>query len=227
MWQSRWLCASALLVLSTADARGGMTSSSGGSGWWPAAAWYIGSPSHALRRHGRDLALDCNEERRYLTEVIGSIVGQYAGEDLAGTGIDGEMELASGPARPIMLLLIPVAFNSVRPVLSITRCSGPCGTTWNKLSKSAVAVAECGVVRNAHFLPEQPKHARGEALGLAQGKVKASRGISINSIAASECQAHPSGVARRGACHPATASSSSQRVGSSRRRSPAAWADQF
>jgi hypothetical protein len=57
--------------------------------------------------------------------------------------------------------------------------------------------------------------------------VNASRGISINSIAASECQAHPSGVARRGACHPATASSSSQRVRSSRRRSPAAWAGQF
>jgi hypothetical protein len=38
-------------------------------------------------------------------------------------------------------------------------------------------------------MAEQSKYARGEALGLAQGKVKTSRSIKTNSIAASEYRA--------------------------------------
>src|SRR3954470_16269383 len=63
----------------------------------------------AVGRHGRDLALDLPEQRRHLTGIIDSIVGQHAGDELAGIGIDGDMELAPGPARPTVLLLVPLA----------------------------------------------------------------------------------------------------------------------
>src|SRR3954447_24265505 len=39
-------------------------------------------------------------------------------------------------------------------------------------SKATAAAAQCGVVRDTQLLPEQPKDARGEAFGLAQGKVE-------------------------------------------------------
>src|SRR5215218_4594790 len=100
MWRSRRLCASASSVLGTAEARGGMTTSGGGSVHRLA---IIG----AVRRHGRDLALDRLEQCRHLTGVIGGVVGQEAGDDLAGIGADGEVQLAPGPARPAVLLRIP------------------------------------------------------------------------------------------------------------------------
>src|ERR671916_28612 len=59
-----------------------------------------------IRRHGRDLALDLPEQRRDLTSVVSGIVGQHAGDALASVGIDGEMQLAPGPARPAVLLLV-------------------------------------------------------------------------------------------------------------------------
>jgi hypothetical protein len=64
-------------VLGTADARGAVVP--------------------AVRRHGRDLALDHLEQRRHLTGVISGIVGQHAGDDLAGAGVDRNVELSAAP----------------------------------------------------------------------------------------------------------------------------------
>ena len=62
-----------------------------------------------VRHHGDDLALERLEQRRDLTGIIRGIVGQHAGDDLAGAGIDRDVELAPGPARPAVLLFIPLA----------------------------------------------------------------------------------------------------------------------
>src|SRR3954452_19159753 len=113
-----------------------------------------------VRHHGGNLALDRLEQRRHLTGVIGSIVGQDAGDDLAGAGIHGEVQLAPGSARPAVLLLIPLALaeqlqasavdhqvqRAVRDDLGL-----PPG-------KAAAAAAERGMVGNTQLLPEQPKH---------------------------------------------------------------------
>ena len=78
-------------------------------------------------------------------------------------------------------------------------------------------------VRDTQLLPEQPQDTRAQALGLAQGEVETRRSASTSSTAASEYQAWPPGVVRRGACHrpwpprPATAS------GHARRRSLASY----
>ena len=52
---------------------------------------------------------DLPEQGRHLTSVIGAVVGQHAGDDLAGVGVHGDVELAPGPARPAVLLLVPLA----------------------------------------------------------------------------------------------------------------------
>jgi hypothetical protein len=63
----------------------------------------------AVRRDARDLALDLVEQARHLTGVIGIVAGQDAGGDLAGRGIESEMELPPGPACPAVLRLLLLA----------------------------------------------------------------------------------------------------------------------
>ena len=53
-----------------------------------------------------DLALDLPEQGRQLAGVIGPVVGQHAGDDLAGVGVHGQVQLAPGPARPAVLLRV-------------------------------------------------------------------------------------------------------------------------
>jgi hypothetical protein len=55
-----------------------------------------------------DLALDLPEQGRHLTGIIGSIVGQHAGDDLAGVGVHG-------PSRQ--------AFQTETPCLRTSSCS--------------------------------------------------------------------------------------------------------
>src|SRR3954454_24507744 len=98
-----------------------------------------------IRRYGRDRALDLPEERRDLTSVV--------------SGIDGEMQLAPGPARPAVLLLIPLALaeelqagavdHQVHRAVRDDLRSAP--------RKATTAPARRCVVGNASFLPEQPK----------------------------------------------------------------------
>src|SRR5918995_1245087 len=63
--------------------------------------------------------------------------------------------------------------NSLRPVLSSSRCKGPCGTPCGRrLAKARPRRLRVGVVRNREIKPEKPEHAAGEALSLAQGQVE-------------------------------------------------------
>jgi hypothetical protein len=53
---------------------------------------------------------------------------------------------------------------------SAAMAASPC---WGSASGKATAAAtQCCVVGHAQFLPEQPQHARGESLSLAQGEVE-------------------------------------------------------
>jgi hypothetical protein len=53
----------------------------------------------------------------------------------------------------------------------MTRCIGPCGTALGR-HPAKLRLRRLSVVGDAQLLPEQPEHARGEALGLAQGEVE-------------------------------------------------------
>src|SRR3954453_9897548 len=84
------------------------------------------------------------------------------------------MQLAPGPSRPAVLLLILLALaeqlqagavdRQVRRAVRDDLRAAP--------SEATAAAAQCGVVRDTQLLPEQPKYTRSEALGLAQGKVE-------------------------------------------------------
>jgi len=100
-------------VLGTADARGrddnvrqwiGLVVGDGLVHWFPIIS--------AVRHHGGDRTLDCPEQRRHLARVIRGVVGQAAGDDFAGIGINGEVQLAPGTACPTVLLLVPLAFQT-------------------------------------------------------------------------------------------------------------------
>src|SRR3712207_7033428 len=94
--------------------------------------------------------------------------------DLAGLGIDGDVDLAPGPARPAMLLLVPLALaEQLQPGAvdhqmhrAVRDDLGP------PPGEAATTAGKRRVVGDAQLLPEQPKYARGEALGLAQGEVE-------------------------------------------------------
>jgi hypothetical protein len=55
----------------------------------------------------RDLALDLLEQDRHLASISGFLAGQHTRNDLAGLGVNGEMQLAPGPAGSAVLLVIP------------------------------------------------------------------------------------------------------------------------
>src|SRR3954453_20743642 len=84
------------------------------------------------------------------------------------------MQLAPGPSRPAVLLLILLALaeqlqpgavdHQVQRAVRDDLRAAP--------SEATAAAAQCGVVRDTQLLPEQLKYARGEAFGLAQGKVE-------------------------------------------------------
>ena len=63
----------------------------------------------AVRRYGRDHALDLPEQGRHLGRVVGVTLGQHVRRDLTSVGIDGEMKLAPLPPRTAALLGIPLA----------------------------------------------------------------------------------------------------------------------
>src|SRR3954454_15405715 len=112
-----------------------------------------------IRRYGRDLALDLPEQRRDLTSVVSGIVGQHGGDNLASIAVNGEMQLAPGPACPAVLLLIPLALaeelqpgaidHQVHRAVRDDLRPAP--------SEATAAAAQRCVVGNASFLPEQPK----------------------------------------------------------------------
>ncbi len=102
--------ASASSVLATADARGrdddaarriGLAARNG--------LVHRLAITHSVRSCGRNLALRPPEQRRHFAGVIGPIVGQHAGDDLASAGVHGEVQLAPGPPRPAVLLFVPLA----------------------------------------------------------------------------------------------------------------------
>src|SRR3954469_5679926 len=107
-----------------------------------------------VRCHGGDLALDLPEQRRDLTSVVSGIVGQHAGDNLASVGINGEMQLAPGPARPAVLLRIPLALaeqlqpgavdHQVQRAVRDNLRAAP--------SEATAAAAQCGVVRDTQLL---------------------------------------------------------------------------
>lgn len=125
-----------------------------------------------VRRDARDLALDLAEQARHLTSVIGLVAGQDAGGDLARIGVQREVELPPGAARPAVPSLLPLALpEQLQPGAVDQQVQGPMRhDPWPKSSEAAAAPAQGGMVRHAELEPEQAERAADEALGLAQGE---------------------------------------------------------
>ncbi len=78
-------------------ARGGITTSGGGSCCLLAIAWYQLAVVRAIRGEARDFAFNLLEQTWYLTSVVGTVVGQHVRDDFAGVCVDYEVELPPGP----------------------------------------------------------------------------------------------------------------------------------
>ena len=99
----------------------------------------------AVCGHGGDLALRLPKQRRHLGRVVGVALGQHVGCDLAGDSVHGEMQLPPSPARPAVLLCVPLTLpeqfqaclSSTRwivPAPAMTRGCRPANTRPRRLS---------------------------------------------------------------------------------------------
>ena len=99
------------------------------------------------------------EQCPHLTRVVSSVVGQHADDNLAGTGINADVELPPEPAGASMLLFIPLALAKQLEAGAIDHQVQR--AVWNgrgpASDKAAATAAERGVVWNAQLLPNQPK----------------------------------------------------------------------
>jgi hypothetical protein len=93
----------------------------------------IGSICH----HTRDLALDLREQDWHLSSIMHTVVGQLTGDDLASRGLNGQMELAPGPAGATVLFRIP--FTSPKQLQAGAVDHEMHGTLWNDLQRGASA----------------------------------------------------------------------------------------
>jgi hypothetical protein len=55
--------------------------------------------------------LDLLEQDRHLAGIYGFLAGQHTRDDLARFGINGQMQLAPGPAGSAVLVTIPLALS--------------------------------------------------------------------------------------------------------------------
>src|SRR5215207_2168417 len=61
----------------------------------------------AIGHDARDLSLDLLEQNWHLAGISGFLAGQHTRNDLAGLGINGDVQLAPGPAGSAVLFAIP------------------------------------------------------------------------------------------------------------------------
>ena len=65
----------------------------------------------AVHCHTGDLALDLLEQDRNLPGIVVATIGQCACDDLAGVGVDREVQLAPGPTLTAVLFGVPLALS--------------------------------------------------------------------------------------------------------------------
>jgi hypothetical protein len=108
MCRSRWLCRLIAFMHGTADARGGITTSAGGS-------------CHSLidriaiirtvRDEAGNLAIDLLKQPGNFPGVIGTIVGEGIRDDFASACVNRQVQLPPGPATTTVSFLIPFALS--------------------------------------------------------------------------------------------------------------------
>jgi hypothetical protein len=127
-----------------------------------------------IRRRACDRGADLFKQDRYLPGIVSAVVGQHAGDDLTGVGVHGEMKLAPGSASAAVLLFVPLALSEPLEASAIDDQMRWAG--WHHLrlfvGETAAAPAQGGVIRCGELRAQQPEHAAGERLRLAQGEME-------------------------------------------------------
>ncbi len=116
-----------------------------------------------------DLALDLLEQDRQLAGIVGLLVGQGVSDDLAGLGVEGDVQFPPGARRSAVLLLLPFAateqLQSGAVDHEVQRAVGHDMGSW--AGQAAAAAAQGSVVGDGEIEPEKPQQAADEPLRLS------------------------------------------------------------
>ena len=128
-----------------------------------------------VRGHAGDDTARLPEQGRHLGRVVGRALGQHVGRDLAGVGVNGQVQLQPAPFGPAVPLGIPFALAEQLQAGAVehqVHGATACSDTGLSASKGLAAAGQRRVVRPGQGVPEQAQHAGRERRRLAQGEVE-------------------------------------------------------